>query len=114
MNTEDNEIRATGAMPTLGWIIERANNLKIDIQRWNYRRKQRKGNKVDAENQLKTIKKAERLSKERKCRLWVVRIEPGKYKIYTKGDVKAVLRKLGMKGRIDLFSINGSVVHITK
>jgi hypothetical protein len=89
-------------------------DLIIDLQRWNYRRKQKQGSKIDAKNQLKTIEKADRLSKKRKCRLWVVRIEPGKYKIYTKGDVKAVLRRLGMKGRIDLFSINGSVVHITK
>jgi hypothetical protein len=86
----------------------------IDIQRWSYRRRQKRGSMTDAENQLKTIAKAERLSKKRKCRLWVVRIEAGRYKIYTKADVKAVLRRIGIKGNVDIFSINGSVVHITK
>ena len=89
-------------------------NIKIEIQRWNYRRKQNIARKKDAPKQLEAIAKAEKLSKERKCRLWVVRIQPCKYRIYTKGDVKAVLRRLGIKGRIDLFSINDSVVHITK
>ena len=89
-------------------------DLVIDIQRWDYRRRQKKGSKIDAEMQLKTIEKAERLSRERKCRLWVVRIEAGKYCIYTKSDVKAVLRRIGIKGNVDIFSINGSVVHITK
>lgn len=89
-------------------------NLKIDIQRWIYRRKAKHGDKIDIQRQLKAIKKAERLSEKRKCRLWVVRIVPGKYRIYSKGDVKAVLRRIGLKGRIDMFSINGSVVHITK
>lgn len=89
-------------------------NIIIDIQRWNYRRKYKRGDKIDVENQLKAIEKAVALSKKRKCRLWVVRIMPGKYVIRTKGDVKAILRRIGMKGRIDLFQISDSVVHITK
>lgn len=89
-------------------------NLKIDIERWNFRRKYKSGTKVDLSNQLKAIEKAEKLSKKRKCRLWVVRIMPGEYIIRSKGDIKAILRRIGMKGRIDLFQINESVVHITK
>ena len=89
-------------------------NLKIEIQRWIYRRKAKHGYEIDIQRQLKAIKKAERLSEKRKSRLWVVRIEPVKYRIYSKGDVKAVLRRIGMKGRIDMFSINESVVYITK
>ena len=89
-------------------------NLKIEIQRWIYRRKQKHGSEIYIQRQLKAIKKAERLSKKRKCLLWVVRIEPGKYRIYSKSDVKAVLRRIGMKGQIDMFSINGFVVYITK
>lgn len=87
---------------------------RIDFQRWNFRRKKNKGEKIDVKNQLTAIDKAQKLSIKRKCRLWVVRIRPGKYRIYTKSDVKAVLRKLGLKGRIDLFSLNDSVVFITK
>lgn len=89
-------------------------NLKIEIQRWIFRRKQKHGSEIDIQRQLKAIKKAEKLSEKRKCRLWVVRIEPGKYRIYSKGDVKAVLRRIGLKGQINMFEINGSVVHITK
>lgn len=95
-------------------MIKWLRNIRIDIERWNYRRQIRRGEKKDAEIQLQVIEKAERLSKQNKCRLWVVRIAPGKFKIYTKADVKAVLRRLGLKGRIDLFSVNGTVVHITK
>ena len=89
-------------------------NLKIDFQRWMYRRKHKSGTKVDLKNQLKAIEKAETLSKKRKCRLWVIRIMPGEYVIRSKGDVKAMLRRVGLKGRIDLFQISDSVVHITK
>jgi hypothetical protein len=95
-------------------MIKWLRNIRIEFERWNYRRQIRKGEKMDAQVQLQVIEKAERLSKQRKVRLWVVRIAPGKFKIYTKGDVKAVLRRLGLKGRIDLFSVNGTVVHITK
>jgi len=90
------------------------NNLKIEIQRWNFRRKYKAGDKVDIQNQLKAVAKAEKLSQKRKCRLWVVRLMPGKYKIYSKGDVKAVLRRLGLKGKINLFENSDVVVHITK
>lgn len=89
-------------------------NLKISIQQWDLKRKFAAGDKVDIQNQLKAIEKAEKLSKKRKCRLWVVRLMPGKYRIYSKGDVKSALRRLGLKGRVDLFEISGVVVHITK
>jgi hypothetical protein len=89
-------------------------NLKIEIQRWNFRRKYKAGDKVDIKNQLKAVAKAEKLSKQRKCRLWVVRLMPGKYRIYSKGDVKAVLRRMGLKGSVDIFSNSDIVVHITK
>lgn len=89
-------------------------NLKIEVQRWNYRRKFNSGAKIDLDAQVKAIEKAEALSKKRKCRLWVVRIMPGKFKIYTKADVKAVLRRIGMKSQVDLYDIGEYVVHITK
>jgi hypothetical protein len=90
------------------------NKIKIDIQRWNFRRKRKHEDKVDVVRQLEAIEKAEKLSQKRKSRLWVIRVEPGKYVIRSKSDVKAILRRLGLKGRIDLFSINDTVVHITK
>jgi hypothetical protein len=89
-------------------------NLKIEIQRWNFRRKYKAGDKVDIQNQMKAVEKAENISKQRKCRLWVVRLAPGKYKIYSKGDVKYILRRMGLKGKINLFENSDVVVHITK
>ena len=90
------------------------NKLRVDIERWNYRRQRKHEDKIDIDAQLKAIARAEKLTVKRKCRLWVVRIKPGAYRIHSKGDVKAVLRRLGLKGQIDLFNINGTVVHITK
>lgn len=95
-------------------LPKRIKNLRREFQRWNFRRIYESGKKVDCKNQLKAIAKAEKLSKRRKCRLWVIREMPGKYWIYSKGDVKAVLRRLGLKGRIDLFELSDTVVHITK
>lgn len=89
-------------------------NLKIEIQRWIYRRKYKSGSKVDLEKQLIAVERAEKLSKKRKCRLWVVRVRPGKYIIRSKSDVKAILRSIGLKGQINMFEVNESVVHITK
>jgi len=88
--------------------------VKIEIERWKFRRDFNKGQKRDAEQQLRVIEKAERLSKERKCRLWVVRVEPGKYVIRTKADVKAILRRIGIKGYVDVFTPSDTIVHITK
>jgi hypothetical protein len=92
------------------WIKD----LIIEFQRWNFRRKVQAGAKIDAQNQIKAIEKAEKLSHEKRHKLWVIRVEPGKYVIRTKGDVKAILRRLGMKGRIDIFNENEVIVHITK
>jgi hypothetical protein len=89
-------------------------NIKIELQRWNFRRKRKHEDKIDLVRQLEAIEKAEKLSQKRKARLWVIRVNPGEYVIRSKGDVKAILRRLGLKGRIDLFSINDTVVHITK
>jgi hypothetical protein len=89
-------------------------NIKIDIERWNYRRKFKSGTKVDLEKQLKAIEKAEILSKKRKIRLWVVRLMPGEYKVLAKGELKGALNILGLKHRLDIHQLNDVIVHITK
>jgi hypothetical protein len=95
-------------------------NIKIDFQRWNYRRKYKSCNKVDLENQLKAIEKAEKLSKKRKCRLWVIRLMPGIYKIYSKGDLKGIIRRLKLNklskanNEINIYQLSEVIVHITK
>jgi hypothetical protein len=94
----------------MNWIFK----VKIDLERWSYRRRKAREEKADIANQLKAVQKADKLSLQRKCRLWVIRIKPGTYRIYSKGDVKAVLRRYGLKGPVDFFSINSTVVYITK
>lgn len=89
-------------------------NLKINIQRWNYRRKYKSGEKVDLEQQVKAIQKADALSKKRKCRLWVLRIRPGKFQVCTKGDLKATLKVYGLRYRYNIYEIGDPIVHITK
>lgn len=97
-----------------GKVWGRLTTSRINLERWIYRRKRRHEDSIDIDRQLAAISKANKLAKKRKCKLWVIRIKPGSYRIYSKGDVKAVLRALGMKGRVDMFSINGTVVYITK
>lgn len=88
--------------------------IRIDLQRWNFRRKFNSGAKIDIEKQTKAIQKAEELSEKRKCRLWVVRILPGKYKICTKADLKAILRSIGMTQKVNIYQLGEYIVHITK
>jgi hypothetical protein len=86
----------------------------IDFQRWNFRRKYDSVSNADLKNSLKAIEKANMLAKKRNHRLWVVRISPGKFRIYTKADVKAVLKRLGIEHEINMFQLGNEIVHITK
>jgi len=89
-------------------------DIKINIQRWQFRRKYKSGEKVDLEKQLQAIEKATALAKKRNCKLWVIRVFPGKYRIYSKGDVKQVFRNLGIKNQVDMYQLSDVVVYITK
>jgi len=89
-------------------------DIKIEIQRWWFRKKYKSGAKKDLEEQTKAIDKAITLSQKRRCRLWVIRVRPGKYVIRSKGDVKTIFKTLGVKGKVDLFQLSDTVVHVTK
>jgi len=89
-------------------------DIRINIQRWRFRRNYKSGSRVDFEKHLKAIEKADLLSKKRKCRLWVIRLMPGKFKIATKGDAKYILKTYGMKSRVNMFELSDIIVHITK
>jgi hypothetical protein len=95
-------------------LLKKLRDIKIKIQMWNFRRKYKSGAKIDLEMQLKAIQKADILSQKRKCRLWVLRIMPGKYRIGTKADIKVILRSIGMHHTIDMYKIGNEIVHITK
>jgi hypothetical protein len=86
----------------------------IEFQKWNFRRKYASGDKVDIDRQLKAVEKARKLSEKRKCRLWVVRLYPGKYRICSKADVKGILRNNGIRTTVNLYTLNEVIVHITK
>ena len=95
-------------------ITRRIQNIKIDFQRWIFNMRYKSGSRRDLEAQLKAIQKATKLQKKRGIRLWVVRIFPGKYGIYPKGEVKSVLKRIGLTGRINMFQQDDFIVHITK
>ena len=76
--------------------------------------KYKSGERVDLERSLKAIEKADKLSKKRKCKLWVIRIMPGKFRICCKADVKHILRVYGMKAQINMYELGDVIVHITK
>ena len=89
-------------------------NIRINFQRWQFRRKYKSGSRVDLERQLKAIEKANLLSKKRKCRLWVIREMPGRFKICSKGDVKHILKIFGKKSQVNMYELGDVIVHITK
>jgi hypothetical protein len=95
-------------------LPKKLRDIKIKIQMWNFRRKYKSGEKVDLDKQIAAIKKAEALCIRRKCRLWVIRVMPGKYLIRSKGDVKSLLKAYGLRSTVDMFQLSDVIVHITK
>jgi hypothetical protein len=89
-------------------------NLKINLQRWNFRRKQRKAKRIDADKMAKTCIKANLMSKETKIRLWVLKVADGDYRIFNKNQVKGALRSMGLQSLINMYQPNQYIVHITK
>jgi hypothetical protein len=95
-------------------LFKKLRDIKINIQRWNFRRKYKSGEKIDLDRQMKAIAKAEALCMQRKCRLWVIRVMPGKYMVRSKGDVKSLLKAYGIRQSVDMFQLSDVIVHITK
>jgi hypothetical protein len=95
-------------------LLKKRRDIKINIQRWNFRRKYKSGEKVDLERQMKAIAKAEKLCIKGKVRLWVIRVMPGRYFVRTKGDTKLLLKAYGYKHIVDMYQLNDVIVHITK
>jgi len=85
-------------------------NLKIDFQRWIFRRRLRQ----DANVMQKTILKADRISERTKKRLWVFKIDASDYRIYTKPEMKGTLRSMKISHLINIYQTNEYIIHITK
>jgi hypothetical protein len=89
-------------------------NLRINIERYNFRRKERKAKSHDADKKAKAIIKANLTSERIRKRLWVLKHGPADYGIYTKAEVKGALRALGLHGLVNMYQPNQYVIHITK
>lgn len=89
---------------------------KIEIQRKIYRMKKEYNQKMDLQRHERAIRKADRMSKRMKVRLWVLREAPGVYHIYTKPQVKAAARAITKDARLPIFNYYQTgeyIVHIT-
>jgi hypothetical protein len=89
-------------------------NLKIDIQRWNYRRKQKKAKRLDLDKMAKAIIKANLQSERTKKRLWVIKFAPADYQILVKPQVKAFFRTIRPMINVNFYHTNEYVIHITR
>ena len=85
-------------------------NLKIDYERWLFRHR----SDAHIPNQMKAIAKANRLSKKYHKRLWVITLEPGRYLIRSKPEMKTIMRQIPDVAKINMYQINDYIVHITQ
>lgn len=88
-------------------------DIKRKIEIWLFRFRRKRLIKRDKAIMANSIKKANELSKQAKCRLWVVKVDTADYRIMTQGEVKAVLRRIGLSTVLDIYKKNDSIVHIT-
>ena len=87
-------------------------NLKIEIQRWRYRRKIKIAKEKDADKMAKAIIKANFQTQRSRKRLWVIKLDYADYVICTKQQVRAYLRKIGLM--VNYMQTNEYIIHITK
>lgn len=89
-------------------------NLKIEYERWQYRRKQRKAREHDADMKAKAILKASMMSEELGKRFWVVKHGESNYGVYLKSELKGALRSLGLSQLINMYQPNEYIIYITR
>jgi hypothetical protein len=89
-------------------------NIRIDIERWIFRKRSARNQKRDISVQCKYIRKANRQSKRANKQLWVFRFGPSDYFIFTKPQVKSAVRDMHVAARINIHQTNEYIVHITK
>lgn len=91
--------------------------IKIEIERWIYRKRRHSFKSNDDKSMLEAIKKADQFTAKNGRRLWVVKIAPGDYRIYTKGQVRPFFRSLRtyLPGEnVNIYKTSEYIVHITK
>jgi hypothetical protein len=87
-------------------------DIRIEIQRWIFRRKQKRAKAHDADRMAKAIIKANLKSKQANKRLWVVKMTQAEYVILTKQQVRVFFQRLGL--RVNYMQTNEYIVHITQ
>lgn len=87
-------------------------DIKIEIQRWNFRRKQRKASSHDHDMMAKAILKANAITERTNKRFFVVKLSYSEYAIFTKQQVRTFFNRLGIK--TNYMQCNEYIVHITK
>lgn len=93
------------------------NEIKVEIQRWIYRRRRQSFKSNDDSSMLKAINKADLHTAKNGQRLWVVKIAPGDYRIYTKGQVRSFFRDLKtyLPGEnVNIYKTSEYIIHITR
>ena len=92
------------------------NEIKIELQRWIFRKRRQSFKINDDKAMLAAIERAEQFTARRGNRLWVVKISPGDYRVYTKGQVKTFFRSLKhlLPENINIYNTSEYIVHITK
>jgi hypothetical protein len=88
-------------------------DLKINFQRWNFRRKTRRKATKDIDAHMSAIRKADKLSNLTKKRRWVVKLDICRYVILTKPQVKRKLGVLGQRLHFNYNQTNEYVAYIT-
>lgn len=86
-------------------------DIRIEIERWNFRRKAKKAVDYDHERMGDAVIKAKLTSEKINKRLWVIKLAPGDYVIYTKQQVRAFFNRLQL--RVNYMQTNEYIVHIT-
>lgn len=95
--------------------MEFLNDIKIEIQRWFYRSRRRRFKKTDDRLMLEAIEKAEDHTRKNGNRLWVIKIQPGDYRIFTKSQVKGFFRTARpILNDVNYYQTNEYIIHITK
>lgn len=87
-------------------------NIRINIERWLFRRKISIAKKKDAQKMGEAIDKANRLTERNAKRFWVVKLDNSDYAVCTKQQVRDLFRKLGL--RVNYMQLNEYIIHITK
>lgn len=92
----------------LNWLRD----LKIDFQRWRFRRNVKISKKYDAQLMGQAITKADDLTRRNNKRFWVLKLSYGDYSVCTKQQVRAYFRNIGLQ--VNYMQTNEYIIHITK